>query len=99
MNQAKSKTDMTEFCGLWKQVSKSSGETYLSGRVGDSKYMIFLNKFKKSDKEPDYRCFVQRMPERYPPPPQPEPKAPRPMTSPFSEQSMAPNNNDDDIPF
>jgi len=96
MNQTKPKSDMIELCGLWLQKTKAN-DTYMTGKVGNTKFLVFRNKYKKSPKEPDYRIFQQKTFEQYPPPPPPEPKAPRPMTSPFSEQSMAPDN--DDIPF
>jgi uncharacterized protein (DUF736 family) len=45
-------------CGLW--ISKSqSGNTYMSGRMGDLKMLVFKNDKKGNEKAPDYRvCFT-----------------------------------------
>jgi hypothetical protein len=45
---------MIRLCGLWKNKSEKSG-TYLSGRLGNNaKVLVFQNKHKKTDKDPDY---------------------------------------------
>ena len=44
-------------CGLWENVS-SKGEKYLSGSLGNMKIMIFKNKNKSTEKQPDYRVVL-----------------------------------------
>lgn len=48
--------------GLWKNVGKDSGKTYLSGKLGFATLMIFPVKEKKGEKHPDYNMYV--MPKR-----------------------------------
>ena len=47
-------------CGLWKNVDKNGNE-YFSGNIGDIRVMIFPNRFKETEKQPDY---IMRFSER-----------------------------------
>jgi len=44
-------------CGLWENTS-SKGERYLSGSLGNMKIMVFKNKNKTTDKQPDCRVVL-----------------------------------------
>jgi len=54
--------DLQNIGGLWKRQSKASGNTFLGGEVelGGVKHniMVFPNKKKKNEKEPDYRIVT-----------------------------------------
>lgn len=42
--------------GLWKNESKD-GESFLSGSLGGVRVLVFKNKYKKTDKDPDFNLF------------------------------------------
>jgi len=49
---------LVELFALWKNTSQS-GETYLSGNLGNSKVLVLKNNRKEQgDNQPDYRVFV-----------------------------------------
>lgn len=49
---------LVELFALWKNTSQS-GETYLSGNLGNSKVLVLKNNRKEAgDNQPDYRVFV-----------------------------------------
>ena len=49
---------LVELFALWKNTSQS-GETYLSGNLGNSKVLVLKNNRKEpGDNQPDYRVFV-----------------------------------------
>jgi uncharacterized protein (DUF736 family) len=49
---------LVELFALWKNTSQS-GETYLSGNLGNSKVLVLKNNRKEEgDNQPDYRVFV-----------------------------------------
>jgi len=69
--------------GLWLQKDKS-GNTYMSGSIGDVKVAIFKNTFKKEgEKTPDYRVY---------------PKLER-AAPPAEAQAAAPVPEETDVPF
>lgn len=43
---------------LWEKTGKS-GDTYFSGKFGDASLIVFKNKFKKSENQPDYIVYIQ----------------------------------------
>ena len=43
--------------GLWESTDKS-GSPYFSGRLGMAKILIFRNRKKESEKQPDYMIYV-----------------------------------------
>lgn len=88
MSNEKEKSAFIELTGLWLNESKS-GEKYFSGIAGKVKYMVFKNKNKKGEKEPDYRLVITQME------PKPEPPA---QTAPPPPAPVAPA-ADDDLPF
>jgi hypothetical protein len=45
-------------CGLWKNEKKDGTGTYLSGKSGFIKYLIFKNERKENDRSPDYRLCI-----------------------------------------
>ena len=50
--------DMVKLAGLWKQ-AKDGKTHYLSGNLGPGvKILVFVNKFKKEDKHPDYVVYL-----------------------------------------
>lgn len=49
--------DKIALTGLWKNTSKQ-GKTYLSGKFGMAKVMIFANENKKGEKSPDYMMYL-----------------------------------------
>ncbi len=75
---------------LWKNKS-AKGEVYFSGQIAISdqvvKVVVFANKYKKNDKEPDYR--ILRSTE----------KPPTQEALPIQEALQAGDEFDDDIPF
>ena len=48
---------MIKITGLWKNEDRN-GNTYFSGYLGSAKVLIFKNKYKETDKQPDYNMFV-----------------------------------------
>lgn len=48
------KGPMINATGMWLNKTKS-GEAYFSGSMGGLKVMLFKNKFKKKDSQPDYQ--------------------------------------------
>lgn len=46
---------------LWVNTPQNNpdGKKYLSGTINDQPVIIFLNKFKKESKHPDYRVFAK----------------------------------------
>ena len=56
------KSDLIEIGGLWENDGK--GGKYLSGKLGRAKLLVFPNKFKEKDSQPDYRMYVAPAPER-----------------------------------
>jgi len=49
---------MIKLTGLWKQTGKD-GEAYYSGKLGYSAtLLIFKNKYKKKDSDPDLMAYV-----------------------------------------
>lgn len=49
----KRRENMIKVTGLWVNET-SSGEKYFGGSLGGCRVLIFKNKFKKKDSEPDY---------------------------------------------
>lgn len=47
------KSDLINLCGLWQKTNRS-GDTYFSGRLGYANVVVYPNKWKKTDKHPDY---------------------------------------------
>lgn len=43
--------------GLWLQTSKTNVK-YFSGKIGNKKIIVFKNKNKKSDKQPDFLIYT-----------------------------------------
>ena len=54
---ADKESDLVEIGGLWLNESKG-GEKYFSGSLGSARLIIFKNKFKEADNQPDYRLYV-----------------------------------------
>jgi len=48
--------DMTKVTGLWKHAGKNG--TYYSGPLGLAQVLIFSNKFKRSEKDPDLTMCI-----------------------------------------
>jgi len=52
------KDNMIKLTGLWKNETKDK-KTYLSGNLTyGTKLLIFQNKFKETDKDPDYNAYI-----------------------------------------
>jgi len=56
------KSDLVEIGALWIGETKT-GEMYLNGKMGRAKLLVFRNKFKDTDRHPDYKVYVTN-PER-----------------------------------
>lgn len=52
-------SNLTEIFALWKNTSKS-GETYLTGKLGNARLLVLKNNYKEADNQPDYRVFVTK---------------------------------------
>lgn len=53
-------SDILNVTGLWANKTKS-GETYMSGNLGNVNVLIFKNKRKTTEKQPDYMlCFAPK---------------------------------------
>lgn len=66
--------DPQEVGALWKKES-ASGKAYLSGKIDGIGYVVvFRNKNKKSDKQPDYRILKSQPREEKKPEPEPQPR-------------------------
>lgn len=48
---------MIEITGLWLKKSEN-GDTYMVGKMGSAKVLIFKNKFKSKDNQPDYVFYI-----------------------------------------
>ena len=48
---------MIELCGLWLN-KKNDGEEYFSGKLGNVKLLVFKNKYKTADNQPDYKICI-----------------------------------------
>lgn len=48
---------MIEITGLWLNET-SKGEKYFVGYMGNAKILIFKNKYKQVDSQPEYRMFI-----------------------------------------
>ncbi len=85
---------LIEICALWENHNKQ-GEPYMAGNVGGFKVLIFPNKFKKENNQPDYRLFItpkkERKPETDPEPESENKQEPGPINEPKQES--------DDLPF
>lgn len=55
------KGEMIQISGLWLNESKG-GEKYFTGYMGNAKILIFKNKFKEADNQPDYILYVAPKP-------------------------------------
>lgn len=56
MTEEKKDGDLVQLGALWKNEGKDG--QYLSGTFGSAKMFIFKNKWKKGEKDPDYRIYV-----------------------------------------
>ena len=54
-NKTPSKWQQREIGALWKNEGRN--QTYLTGKVGDQKVVIFSNKNKNKDNQPDFRVY------------------------------------------
>ena len=89
---------LIELGALWRRTSKTSGETYLSGTIQiDGKAIelrIFPNKYKKNDKQPDFRIMTEGA-EDQPAPRSSEPEIQTSTAPEYPEEQI----NPEDIPF
>ena len=54
-DKQKSEWQEREIGALWKNEGRN--QTYLTGKVGDQKVVIFSNKNKNKDNQPDFRVY------------------------------------------
>jgi hypothetical protein len=73
---------MIKLTGLWSGKTKD-GSTYYSGYLGAAKILIFKNKYKRDDKDPDVIAYVARHVKKQN----------------FNENQSVENNSLDDLPF
>ena len=50
---SKDREELTKVTGLWKNKGKD-GKTFLSGKFGMAFMLVYPNRYKKKEKEPDY---------------------------------------------
>ena len=55
------KTPLIKIGGVWENKTKA-GDTYLAGTFGFAKVLIFANKYKETDKHPDYNVYITAKP-------------------------------------
>lgn len=98
MNEEK-RGELVKIGALWTKKTKD-GEMCLTGRMGDAVLLIFKNRFKQEDRQPDYIAYVARPTEKKDEGPQ-DSKA----ESIFEEERRSTNpnianiDNGDNIPF
>lgn len=51
-----------QLLALWENQSKN-GDTYLSGTLGRNKVLGFKNRYKETDRQPDWILYLQERPE------------------------------------
>ena len=51
--------NLVEIFALWKNTSKS-GETYLTGKMGNGRVLVLKNNYKEADNQPDYRVYITK---------------------------------------
>lgn len=57
MTEEKKNSELVQLGALWKNEGKDGG-MYLSGNMGSATLFVFKNKWKKGDRDPDYRVYV-----------------------------------------
>ena len=78
------KSNLVEITGLWINETQG-GVKYFSGYMGNAKILIFKNKFKETEKHPDYKMYVAENKKK-------EEQASQPESTPEPEAG-------DDLPF
>lgn len=58
MTEEKKDGGLVQLGALWKK--DKDGNQFLSGSMGSANVFVFKNKWKKNDKDPDYKIFVGR---------------------------------------
>ncbi|MFH1974430.1 MAG: hypothetical protein ABIJ52_02570 [Pseudomonadota bacterium] len=48
---------LIEVMGLWQKTGKD-GKKYLSGYLGNARILVFINDYKETDEQPDFRLMV-----------------------------------------
>ena len=48
---------MIKLTGLWENTTKR-GETYFKGNLGSGQVLVFKNKYKKGENDPDYVMYL-----------------------------------------
>jgi hypothetical protein len=55
--------DLIPLGGLWKNTSATSGDSYLQGKLSPTiRILIFKNKFKTADNQPDFQIYLAPVP-------------------------------------
>lgn len=49
-------SDLIPLTGLW--LNEKNGEKYFSGTLGNAKVLIFKNKHKEKENQPDYQMYL-----------------------------------------
>jgi uncharacterized protein (DUF736 family) len=63
--------DPNEIGALWKKTS-GKGAAYLSGKIDGRQVVVFVNKGKKTEKQPDYYVLLSRPKEQAASEPEPD---------------------------
>lgn len=88
----KEKSELIPIMALWRHVAKS-GEEYYTGKLGDASIIFFVNRDKKTEKQPDLRGYVRPA----------ERDETKPEAKPAPARAQAPARGrepgDDDLPF
>ena len=56
MSDEQAKSDLVRIGGLWRNTNAKG--TYLSGKLGQAKLLVFENSHKTDEKQPDYIVYV-----------------------------------------
>jgi hypothetical protein len=86
-SEQEKKGELVKIGALWRGETKT-GDICYTGRMGDAMLLVFKNKFKEQDKQPDFIVYVAK--------PQ---KKDEPSQEACNDGSNNPNVLDGDIPF
>ncbi len=56
--------ELVRLGGLWMQTSKDGKTRYWQGRLGGARMVIFKNRNKKGEKDPEFILYVQNSPKQ-----------------------------------
>ncbi|HNZ27523.1 MAG TPA: hypothetical protein PLG34_13455 [Spirochaetota bacterium] len=60
MDQQQQESPIIQICGLWLNEKKDGSSKYMKGLSGNVEYLIFKNKNKIEEKQPDYYLCLSK---------------------------------------